>query len=243
MPAQKFLAIGFALAAVATLSVLILQANHRTQATGFGDITWTVSVDNDDPHPGDEFTITFDSCCYFGSPLLGRKVNVQQPDLPVVEQMSVDSYHSVEVTLRALRPGEATIRVSGAYEKWVCPAPPTPTPTPTPLPVPPMCTSVLDYTGASTTVTVSGGEPTVMPTPERLLGDANCDHRVDSRDAALVLQHSAGLIGFKGCLWLSKMNLDCRLDAIDALIILQIDAGLIPQPPFDPVACPAHLRD
>ncbi len=59
-------------------------------------------------------------------------------------------------------------------------------------------------------------------------GDVNCDKRVNSIDAAIVLQVDAGLpIMVSMCYWSADLNHDGNINAIDAAIILQVDAGLI----------------
>lgn len=60
-----------------------------------------------------------------------------------------------------------------------------------------------------------------------LAGDATCDGRVDSIDAAIVLQYTAALVGSLACP-AGDVNDDGRSDAADAAIILQYVAGLIP---------------
>jgi hypothetical protein len=60
-----------------------------------------------------------------------------------------------------------------------------------------------------------------------LAGDATCDGRVDSIDAAIVLQYTAALLGSLACP-AGDVNDDGRSDATDAAIILQHVAGLIP---------------
>ncbi len=65
------------------------------------------------------------------------------------------------------------------------------------------------------------------PTQEPLLGDADCNGAVNSRDALLVLQFEAGLIDSLPCMDLADVNEDGRIDSIDAGLIKQIDAGLL----------------
>jgi parallel beta-helix repeat protein len=69
------------------------------------------------------------------------------------------------------------------------------------------------------------------PTPDGScappLGDTNRDGRVNSIDAAVVLQHTAGLLGLPPC---GDVNRDGRTDSIDAALILQCSAGLIACP-------------
>jgi hypothetical protein len=71
--------------------------------------------------------------------------------------------------------------------------------------------------------------PTPTPTPENpgLDGDVDCDHDVDSIDAALVLQYDAALIHSLACFANGDMNHDGRVNSIDGSIILQMAAGLI----------------
>jgi hypothetical protein len=78
----------------------------------------------------------------------------------------------------------------------------TPTPTPTPSPTP------------------------THPSPA-LLGDVDCGGSVNSIDAALILQLSAGLTGSLQCQEKADVNEDGAIDAIDAALVLQYDAGLI----------------
>jgi len=67
--------------------------------------------------------------------------------------------------------------------------------------------------------------PPEPPSEER--GDVNCDGRVNSVDAALVLQFVAGLRRSLLCEENADVNGDGRIDARDATLILQIDAGLL----------------
>ncbi len=60
-----------------------------------------------------------------------------------------------------------------------------------------------------------------------LLGDADCDGLVNSRDALLVLQFEAALIDALPCQDLADVNRDGRVDSLDANLIKQIDAGLL----------------
>ena len=77
--------------------------------------------------------------------------------------------------------------------------------------------------------TPTPGGPT--PTPAGQMGDANCSGTVNSIDAALVLQRTAGLVGSLPCAQLADVNEDGRINSLDAALILQLIAGLIPDLP------------
>lgn len=70
--------------------------------------------------------------------------------------------------------------------------------------------------------------PTATPVPN---GDADCNGRVDSIDALLLLQLGAGLLSGLPCGFLGDVNEDGEFTSIDAALILQFVAGLIPQLP------------
>ena len=63
-------------------------------------------------------------------------------------------------------------------------------------------------------------------------GDSLCDGIVDSIDALVVLQYSAGLITSKPCSDSADINRDGSIDSLDAALILQHVAGLLPKLPF-----------
>lgn len=63
--------------------------------------------------------------------------------------------------------------------------------------------------------------------PEKEPGDVNDDGRVNSVDAALVLQYEADLIDTLPNAASADMNDDGRINSVDAAIILQIEAGLL----------------
>lgn len=65
-------------------------------------------------------------------------------------------------------------------------------------------------------------------------GDVSCDGRVNSVDAALILQFDAGLIESLPCFPAGDLNGDFSVNSVDAALILQIDAGLISLPPDQP---------
>ncbi len=63
--------------------------------------------------------------------------------------------------------------------------------------------------------------------PGGTTGDVNCNGSIDSIDAALVLQLTAGLVGSLSCQENADANADGTINAIDAALILQYGAGLI----------------
>ncbi len=65
------------------------------------------------------------------------------------------------------------------------------------------------------------------PPPDGLLGDADCNGVVNSRDALLVLQFDAALIDSLPCQNLADVNQDGLINSLDANLIKQIDAGLL----------------
>ena len=65
------------------------------------------------------------------------------------------------------------------------------------------------------------------PPPPVTPGDVNCDGRVTSRDAQLVLQFEAGLIRSLPCQENADVNGDGEINSVDAALILQFVAGLL----------------
>ena len=60
-------------------------------------------------------------------------------------------------------------------------------------------------------------------------GDANCDSRVDSIDASVILQYSAGLTSTLACGDKADVSGDGNTNSVDAALILQFDASLLNQ--------------
>ncbi len=69
------------------------------------------------------------------------------------------------------------------------------------------------------------------PLGANLLGDVDCDGEVSSIDAALILQLTAGVVGFLLCQEFSDVNGDGNTTSVDAALILQFTAGIIPRLP------------
>ena len=108
--------------------------------------------------------------------------------------------------LTALHPGVQTFNVSVGYEKSTCDEEP-----------PPGCLTLAFSTSETYSVIVRAGA-----------GDADCDGKVTSLDAALSLQNNAALIEDVPCDLGSDPNGDGEWTATDAALILQFVAGLIP---------------
>ena len=112
--------------------------------------------------------------------------------------------------------------------------PPVPTSTQVPGPLPTL-TAVATLTGGPPSVTPTNTPPDTTPppitTPTLGRGDVNCDHNVDSIDAALLLQFNAGLLPSLACADDADVNQNGVINSIDAAIVLQFVAGLVPSLP------------
>ena len=100
----------------------------------------------------------------------------------------------------------------------------TPTSTPT-------ATPTFTPTSTPTATPTFTPTPTSTSTPRPRYGDVDCDINVNSLDAALVLQFSAGLVSSLGCQRNADVNSDGSVNPLDAALILQFSAGLIPSLP------------
>ena len=80
---------------------------------------------------------------------------------------------------------------------------------------------------ANVTLVLLEGE--IVPRPSVLapVGDANCDFTVSSIDAALILQHGAGLLAELVCVQQADVDASGEVDAVDAALVLQFVAGLL----------------
>ena len=79
--------------------------------------------------------------------------------------------------------------------------------------------------GTSDYSNVVSGSATALPTPPT--GDADCSGSVNSIDAALALQFTAGLVDSLPCSQFADVNEDATVNALDAVLILQFVAGLL----------------
>jgi hypothetical protein len=61
-----------------------------------------------------------------------------------------------------------------------------------------------------------------------VMGDADCSTTVNSVDASIILQTTAGLIHTVPCARNAHLNSDALITSVDASILLQFVAGLIP---------------
>ena len=68
--------------------------------------------------------------------------------------------------------------------------------------------------------------PSPSPTPGRL-GDVDCAGDIDSIDAALLLQHGAGLLRSLPCQENADTNADGTVNSVDAALVLQYVAGFL----------------
>ena len=68
---------------------------------------------------------------------------------------------------------------------------------------------------------------TSTPPRGNVPGDVSCDGKVNSRDALLILQISAGLKNTLPCIKDADVNHDSRINPLDAQLVLQFDAGLL----------------
>jgi glucose/arabinose dehydrogenase len=98
---------------------------------------------------------------------------------------------------------------------------------PTPTLVPTATSTISETFVPGPTDTFTPVPMTPLPTPTPLTtDDANCDGYTDSRDAALALQFSAGLLSELPCRDRVDVDRNGRIDSVDVLLILQCSAGL-----------------
>ena len=195
------------------LGVLLLVVFGLVRAVGpaYGENTdpeWSVTISPENPQVGDLIEVTFSP--HAESPLSVTSVYLEDDGpTPVLALEETTGVYDARLTLRALRPGTATLSIYGFLEKTVCPGEPTP------------CFPYGFYASSPTvTIHVSG--------ELKLCADANNDGATNSLDSLLVLQYSAG---FFGSLWITPVYPDTDgngdIDSRDAALILQVEAGLL----------------
>ncbi len=74
---------------------------------------------------------------------------------------------------------------------------------------------------------LSPGDSPVNKAPVILRGDADCNGSVDSRDAAIILQQSAGFIAVVPCPENADASQNGSVNSLDAALVLQFIAGLL----------------
>jgi len=92
----------------------------------------------------------------------------------------------------------------------------------------PLGNDILPANTSGANATVTGSPPCAAG---GVVGDSNCNGTVNAIDAALVLQHDAGLLDEIACEDLADANQNGTVNAIDATLILQYDAGFLDQLP------------
>ena len=104
---------------------------------------------------------------------------------------------------------------------------PAPEPSATESPVEPTETEEMIETPSPTATLTPTARPTKTSTPSPLLGDTDCDGRISSLDALLILQFAAALISSLPCPENADISGDGETNPLDSALILQITAGLI----------------
>lgn len=167
---------------------------------------------------GEEFEVYVS----FGGPpggLPSLSLYIQDGSEPLVQLKSEETVYNPSSgtgisntwTLTALQDGAAELRAYVYYEKFFpCEEPCGP--------------PVMSFVGESYEFSV---EIAPQEEPPALLGDVNADGAVDSRDALLILQYGAALIGVGPAPEVADLNDDGLVDSRDATLILQYDAGMI----------------
>jgi hypothetical protein len=195
-------------------SALLLAWAASAGAEGGGDaVDWSITIGPIEPNMGDTLHISATALAQGGIPKYTLHLDdVLPPVLRLDSPASVTAPtlpETVSWTLTALRPGRHALYVSVDFEKEICPGTPGP---------PPDCYYQFVF-ASSQTYTISVAAP---------VGDADCDGRVTSLDAAIVLQYNAGLLPRIPCAKATDPTGDGVWNAIDAALILQFVAGLIP---------------
>jgi subtilisin-like proprotein convertase family protein len=218
--------------------------------------TGTVATIIDRPgHPGapcsqndidavldDEAFSPVESECFAGTPAISGTF-IPNGALSVFDGESMAG----DWTLRVIDAASSDLGTLNSWSIIATVLPPTATPTatntstPTPTPTPTFTPTPTDEpTATSTSQPTNTPAPTKTPTatltptrtntpiPAKAMGDANDDGSVDSIDAALVLQLTAGLVVSVENPASADVNDDGEINPLDAALILQFVAGLIP---------------
>jgi hypothetical protein len=149
-----------------------------------------------------------------------------QPNIPDPIELLNDEEEKIATLLHGLHipvPPKAALVIFANEQK------PTPTPTATTQPGGPTATPG----GATSTPTAtlpSVATPTATP-PAKALGDVNDDGNVNSIDAQLVLQLTAGLLDELLNPESADVNEDGDINSIDSQLILQFEAGFLDELP------------
>lgn len=195
------------------LGALLIVAFGLARAVGpaYGENTspeWSFTVSPENPEVGNLVEVTFSP--HAESPLGVTSVYLEDDGpTPVLALEETTGVYDARLTLRALRPGTATLSIYGFLEKTVCPGEPMP------------CFPYGFY-AASPTVTIHvSGEVKVC-------GDVNLDGAATSVDALLILQLAAGRIDSLPNESNADANSDGSIDSRDAALILQVNVRLLP---------------
>ena len=92
---------------------------------------------------------------------------------------------------------------------------------------PQLGTHFADSLGSAIDPALTGAQATCLSTPAITAGDVNKDGRINSIDAALVLQFSAGLVASLAHPDNADANQNGAVNSVDAALILQFSAGLL----------------
>lgn len=97
--------------------------------------------------------------------------------------------------------------------------------------------------GALMVVTLEAMSALGVPAEAQNAGDVDCNGSVNSIDASLILQFTAGRLSLLSCPSAADVNDDGSANSIDALFVLQFDAGLISSfPTCDLTASPSNSQ-
>ena len=208
--------VAFGLAGIAMLAIVSIAALAVTgpgpdaSAEKSGNPGMSLNMNPIPPRAGDTVVITS-----FGEHLsqhiYPEDLFITQPEQPVLAIVG-DLVNDVW-TVKALRPGAATVQTRGTFEKhFTCPTP-------------------QDFCGAWWYYAYSPEVPVLV---QGSAGDADCNAILQPLDALLILHFAAAMVQWPPCGDASDMNQDCALNSLDAMLIFQAVVSLIPEPEFQP---------